>query len=68
MIAVCVCCGKPVQLYKHFTAGAACRSCVLSATRIYAIFEINGVRFREELKTTRPALAGPKKQEVMPKC
>lgn len=69
MVIVCVVHGGVAEAYKFFSAGPACRSCVLKADRIFAVYSIDGVQFREELKERSGRGQRPeKREEVVRKC
>ena len=68
MLVVCVVHGGPAEAFKYFTAGPACRSCVLRAERIYAVYTIDGVRFHEELKEGSARGQRADQKEVNKRC
>jgi hypothetical protein len=59
MIAVCVAGNHVAEVFKHFAEGPACRTCVLRAATITALYSIDGKTYTERLKSPLPKKAEP---------
>jgi len=54
---LCVVCQKVTDAFKHLGEGWVCRTCVLSASSIEAVYTIGGKTFTERLKVPMPPRA-----------
>ncbi|HQQ75729.1 MAG TPA: hypothetical protein PLB01_00105 [Thermoanaerobaculia bacterium] len=63
MTIICASCKKPCEGHKHTNAGWLCRSCVLSASTVLALYIIDGVTYVEKLKTPAVLAAVPVERE-----